>query len=167
MSAGVLDQSYELVPVDDLKPHPDNPRRGNLAVIGESVAANGFYGSVVAQRSTGYVLAGNHRLAAARAAGVTKIPVLWADVDDIRAKRILLVDNRSNDQAIYDDAELAAILEDAPDLTGTGYTIEEMAALSVKVAGQTGPEEFPAYDESAAEKVPTARCPDCGHTFPR
>jgi hypothetical protein len=60
------DQAYELVEVGELEPHPDNPREGNVDAIAESVEANGFSGAIVAQRSTGHVLAGNHRLLAAR-----------------------------------------------------------------------------------------------------
>lgn len=158
----LLDQSYELVPVGKLEQHPDNPRQGNTEVISESVSANGFYGAIVAQRSTGYVLAGNHRLAAARAQGITDVPVVWADVDDEQAKRILLVDNRANDSAGYDTAELAAVLADTPDLIGTGYTAEDLAGLGV-----VSPEAaFTEYGAEVADSVPTVQCPDCGHTFP-
>jgi ParB-like chromosome segregation protein Spo0J len=59
--AKIINQEYELVPTGRLRPHPRNVNRGDLAVIAESIAQNGFYGAVVAQRSTGYILAGNHR----------------------------------------------------------------------------------------------------------
>ena len=55
------EQAYELVAPRALRPHPRNPRRGDVDAIEESIAENGFYGCVVAQRSTGYILAGNHR----------------------------------------------------------------------------------------------------------
>lgn len=134
-SAGVLDQGYEVVPVDALSPHPDNPRRGDTAAIGESIVANGFYGAVIAQRSTGYVLAGNHRLLAARAAGIRTIPTVWVDVDDERAKRILLTDNRTSDIATNDEAALLSLLEGlalTPELlAGTGYDMDALEDLRV------------------------------------
>jgi DNA modification methylase len=126
----IADQEYELVAADRLTPHPDNPRRGNLAQLAESVEANGFYGAIVAQRSTGHVLAGNHRLLAARQQGLDQVPVVWLDVDDDRARRILLVDNRTNDLAAYDEESLLALLGDLPDLTGTGYTAEDLLTLA-------------------------------------
>ncbi|MFC0546920.1 DNA methyltransferase [Kutzneria chonburiensis] len=125
----LVKQSYELVGVDRLTPHPDNPRRGDVGVLVDSIEANGFYGAVVAQLSTGYVLAGNHRLMAAREHGLTVLPVVWVDVDDEAALRILLVDNRSNDLADYDQDALAVLLAGLEDLAGTGYAEHELAAL--------------------------------------
>lgn len=123
-------QLFEQVAVDQLQPHPENPRRGDVDAIVESITANGFYGSIVAQRSTGYVLVGNHRLEAARRLGFESVPVVWADVDDDRARRILVVDNRSNDIAGWDDAALAALLSDlTTDLSGTGYSSDDLDDL--------------------------------------
>ncbi|MBX9601238.1 MAG: ParB/RepB/Spo0J family partition protein [Bryobacteraceae bacterium] len=109
--ARLAEQSFELVAVERLRCHPANPRKGDLAAIGASIQANGFYGAVVAQRSTGYVLAGNHRLEAARREGLAEIPVAWLEVDDATALRILAVDNRTNDLAGYDEAALAELLQ--------------------------------------------------------
>jgi len=117
----IINQAYELVPVGALKPHPKNPRKGDIAAIGESIAANGFYGSVVAQRATGFILAGNHRLKAAIEQGATEVPVIYVDADDEQATRILLADNRTNDLSGYDDAALAELLKGLDSLDGTGY----------------------------------------------
>lgn len=125
----LVSQEYELVDVGRLTPHPDNPRRGNAQLIGELIGSNGFYGAVVAQRSTGHVLAGNHRLAAAVQNGAERLPVIWVDVDDERARRILLADNRSSDQGGYDVQGLLDLLNDLPDLTGTGYVGDDIDAL--------------------------------------
>ena len=35
------------LPIDSVKPHPANPRKGNVAKIAESIKTNGFYGSEV------------------------------------------------------------------------------------------------------------------------
>lgn len=116
----LVKQSYELVDVGRLTPHPDNPRRGDLGVLVDSIDADGFDGAVVAQ-----LLAGNHRLMAACEHGLTVLPVVWVDVDDEAALRILLVDNRSNDLADYDQDALAVLLVGLEDLAGTGYTEHE------------------------------------------
>jgi DNA modification methylase len=129
----IINKDLELVPVGELKLHPRNPRRGDVGLIQESILANGFYGAVVAQKSTGYVLAGNHRLKAAIEAGMEKVPVIWVDVDDERAVRILLADNRTSDIAGYDDRQLAELLKELnalPDrLLGTGYDSDALDAL--------------------------------------
>lgn len=130
----VLAQTYELADIDDLKPHPDNPRVGEVGTIAASIDAHGFYGAVVVQKSTGYVLAGNHRLSAARAKGLTKIPAIWIDADETLAKRILLVDNRASERATWDHEALAELLGDLQaedvDLGTLGYDSGDLDALA-------------------------------------
>ena len=121
----VINQEYELAPVDAVRPHPKNPRRGDTVAICESIVTNGFYGAVVAQRSTGYILAGNHRWKAAKDTGAETIPVIWIECADDEALRILLADNRTNDLADYDTEALHRVIEDVLERTGslegTGY----------------------------------------------
>ena len=88
---------------DHIKPHPDNARRGNVDAIRQSIQANGFFGSLVVQRSTGHILVGNHRFRAAQAEQLPEVPVMFIDCDDDEAKRILLADNRTSDLGVYDD----------------------------------------------------------------
>lgn len=118
----IINQKYELVNVAVLKPHPENPRKGALMDIEESVDTNGFYGAVIAQKSTGHILAGTHRWKAAQNVGEEMVPVLWADVDNKQAVKILLADNRTSDLATYDQDKLSAILEGLDDLSGTGFS---------------------------------------------
>jgi hypothetical protein len=129
-----INQTTETIPIDDIQPHPRNPRRGNATAIHDSITTNGFYGTIVAQRSTGHILVGNHRYAVAKAAGATHIPVTWVDVDDDHALRILLVDNRTNDIAGYDDDELmtmlTSILDEFGTLDGTGYDDDIFTSLT-------------------------------------
>jgi len=129
----ILDGKTEVVPIDALKPHPRNPREGDIGAINASIDNNGFYGRVLAQKSTGFILAGNHRWQAMTQAGATEIPVEWIDVDDDHALRILLADNRTNDLASYNDNELADLLEqlrvDTGTLAGTGYDGDDLDQL--------------------------------------
>src|SRR5215207_6713039 len=123
-SSGRLDT--QTVAIDDLIPFPGNPRRGSVVAIKESLEQNGQYRPIVVRRQTMEVLAGNHTLQAAKELGWKQIAVTLLDCDDEQAKRIVLVDNRTNDLATYDDAELAALLIELPSLDGTGY---DQAAL--------------------------------------
>lgn len=124
--------NVEQVKVDGLKTHPSNPRKGDLSAITRSIEINGFYGSIVAQKSTGYILAGNHRYMAAKANKAKEVPVIWVDVDDDEAKRIMLADNRTSDLGGYDEDALAELLRDVNatlSLDGTGYTEADLDAL--------------------------------------
>ena len=107
-----LGQRFETVEIESLQPHPDNPRFGDVAAIVQSIRANGFYGSVIAQKSTHLILVGNHRWLAAKELGMTEIPVSFVDVDDERARIIMLADNRSSDLAKYDDEALVNLLNE-------------------------------------------------------
>lgn len=117
--------TIERVAIDAVHPHPRNAREGDVGAISESIKANGVYKPIVVQRSTGAILAGNHTWKALKALGRPTVDVVYVDVDDERALRIMLADNRTSDQASYDDSALAALLEElrptAEGLTGTGF----------------------------------------------
>jgi len=147
-----LEQKFEQVEIGKLKMHPGNPRNGDIDLIGESINVNGFFGAIVAQRSTGRILAGNHRWKAAKAEGKDKVPVAWVDVDDDHALRILLADNRTNDVASYDESQLASLLAELNEscgLEGTGYKPEDLEQLLTEVSPE--PEPSQSQDERDAE----------------
>jgi ParB-like chromosome segregation protein Spo0J len=150
----VLDGPVEMVPIEELVRYPGNARRGDVELIAESIKANGFYGVVVRQKSTGYTLIGNHRTDGAKLAGLAAVPVQTIDVDDATARRINLVDNRSNQLAGYDTvalSELLALAIDEGSLVGTGFTEDDYADTLVDAEalfasstdyGQDGQGEF-------------------------
>jgi ParB-like chromosome segregation protein Spo0J len=149
-----INETYEEVSLGALKSHPKNPRQGDVGAIYESIDANGFYGAVVAQKSTGHILAGNHRWMAAKEAGMVTVPVIWVDVDDDRALRILLADNKTNDDASYDESALAAILADlanTSDLLGTGYDGDDLDELIGSLGGKPSKEAPEAQIDRAEE----------------
>lgn len=117
--------SYEKVtgmrPVEDLIEHPKNPRKGNVDSIRTSLEENGQFKPIVVQKSTGYILAGNHTFLAAQELGWDEMMVTTIDVDDELAKRIMLADNKTADGSEYDNAVLIDLLQELDDLTGTGY----------------------------------------------
>ena len=95
----MTEMSVEMVDVSDLIKHPENPRVGDINAIAASIKANGWWGTIVAQKSTSYVLAGNHRLEAAVKLQMATVPVYWVDVDDQQAIKILLADNKTAELA--------------------------------------------------------------------
>src|SRR5690348_10113187 len=121
-----IKQQYRQMALSELRNHPENPRRGDVEAIAHSVEVNGFYGALVVQASTGYVLAGNHRLEVLREQGAKKAPVLLLDVDDEQARKILTNDNAASDRATWDEAQLAELLSGLDDLDGSGFTDEDL-----------------------------------------
>lgn len=102
---------------------------------------------MLVQRSTNRIIAGNHRSRVARRRGETTIPVIWLDVDDDQARRILLVDNRTGDLAGYDDAELARILGELAGtdagFAGSGFDETDLARLLDRWGGRGDPDAVP------------------------
>lgn len=131
-------QQYRDARVDDLIPHPRNPRRGDVDVIQSSIDVNGFYGAIIVQRSTRYVLAGNHRLQAAIRSGASTVPVIEVDCDDDAALRILLADNRTTDVSVYNEQLLGEILSElrGDSLDGTGFVEEDVDRMLEELAPQ-------------------------------
>jgi hypothetical protein len=124
----------EVVPTNSLIPYHKNPRRGDLEEITLSLQENGQYKPLVVNEGskTGRmreVLAGNHTWLAARDLGWDKIGVVWVDVDDAAAAKIVLVDNRTSDLATYDTEALAEVLRSIPDAKGTGYSESDVNAI--------------------------------------
>jgi len=140
--------------VDNLEPHPRNPRRGDVQAIADSLRRHGQYRPIVVQQSTGHVLAGNHTFMAARYLGWEYVDAVFLDVDDQEALRILLVDNRTADLGTYDEPVLALLLQDLPDLEGTGYAEEDLDALLDSMAGDSSLEDLQQEQE---ERDPAER----------
>ena len=116
-----------LEPIELVRPHPDNPNSGDQDAIAESIEINGMYRPVEVQLSTGFILAGNTTYASCLMLESELIPVIWLDVDDETALRILLGDNELARLARIDRGLLNPLLETLMatemKLLGTGYTI--------------------------------------------
>ena len=125
----LVPQTYRLVEVADLEPHPENPHRGDVELIAESIEKNGFYGTVMVQKGRMRIIAGEHRWRGAQAKGLEQVPALVVDVDDDTAKRIMLVDNRTAEYGGYDEQVLSDLLRGLPDLEGTGWTDDDPSHL--------------------------------------
>lgn len=162
-----MNQTFTEIALAELIEHPENPRRGDVDAIADSIEHNGFYGAVIVQKSTNRILAGNHRARAAAARGMTSVPALVVDVDDAAARRILLADNRTNDLASYDEESLFKVLtamkDEYGDLLGTGYPEEDGLDL-IKATPKTPVESFPDI-EAATERRIQYRCPSCGYEW--
>jgi DNA modification methylase len=144
------------VPVNSLVPYGKNPRKGSVPTIVASLRANGQYRPIVVRNGTNEVLAGNHTLLAARELGWPEIAATFVDCDDEQAARIVLVDNRSNDLATYDDDVLAELLSGLSDLGGTGYAQADLDALLASIgpgpAALTDPDSAPALPVEPVSK---------------
>jgi len=116
-----------LEPIANLKRYPANPREGDIGAISESLRTLGQYRPVVVNKRTNEVLKGNHTVAAASSLGWKEIAVVWVDVDEQRASKIVLADNKTADKATYDKDILVSMLQEISTLEGTGFDAEDYA----------------------------------------
>ena len=118
------------VDIDTLNEYPDNPRQGDIYKISESLNQHGQYRPLTVNKRDMTILTGNHTWKAAKSLGWDKIAVTSVDVDEEEAKRIVLIDNKTNDlasynyQTLYD--ELSQLAETEKGLSGTGFDEEEL-----------------------------------------
>ena len=136
----ILAKAIEEVPLSRLKPYRKNPRRGNIEAIAGSLEANGQYRPLVVQKSTNEILAGNHTYYAAKHLQWKSIGIVYVEVDDERAKAIVLADNKTADLGTYDDTVLAELLASISeeDLPSTGFVAEEVDQLLANIqAGES------------------------------
>ncbi len=161
MASRVINKEIEQVAIDLLKHHPRNANQGDVEAIKKSLAVNGWYGSVVANLTTKHILAGNHRVMAAKALGWETVPVQWVDVTPEEELRILVVDNRTTRIGQDDTTKITDILAELANtpigLDGTGYSAVDLDALIDSLTGTGEPEELLTDPDEVPEEVET-RC---------
>ena len=102
-----------LIPVEQLKALPGNPRKGNIDAIAASYEEFGQVKPIVAvdnEDGTGTIIAGNHQLEAAKKLGWTHIAVLYVPFDHDKAIAFALADNRTSDLGETDQTLLHDML---------------------------------------------------------
>lgn len=122
-----------LQPIDGVRPHPQNYNNGDTERLMESIEVNGMYRPIYVQKSTGYIIAGNHTWTACKELGATEVPVVYLDVNDEQAFRVMIADNRIASLAMPDYGELTQLLTRLSGteiaLQGTGYRPEDLRVI--------------------------------------
>lgn len=99
------------IPVDKLIPHPDNPRKdlGDLTELAASIEAKGVLQNltVVPEGDDTYrIIIGHRRHAAAKLAGLAKLPCVIVDMTPQEQFETMMVENvQRSDLTVYEQAE--------------------------------------------------------------
>ena len=128
------EQKLEYIFTNQIHEHPDNPRKnlGDLKELTDSIKENGVLQNltVVAkpvphttpQQYTYTVIIGHRRLAAAREAGLAKVPCVVVDMDEKEQLRTMLMENiQRQDLTPYEQAQGFQMMIDF------GATIKQLA----------------------------------------
>jgi ParB family chromosome partitioning protein len=88
----------ELLPIDKLRPAPDNPRRdiGDVSELAASITTQGLLQPLLVTPLDGgdyLVVAGHRRLAASKVAGLTDLECSVRELDDVARNEAMLTEN--------------------------------------------------------------------------
>lgn len=149
---------YKLVPIDELKEHPQNPRIHPGSAIDKltrSIEEFGFTQPILVSKD-GYILAGHARLKASKQAGLTEVPVIFLDLEGEKATAYLIADNKLQEETDWDLAVLKDLMDDLKidgfDLELTGFSEEEIEDLM----SDFNIEDDEYYDDDGSEVEETA-----------
>lgn len=133
----------ENIDITLLEPHPDNPRKdvGDVTELSESIKASGILQNltVVPHEGRYRVIIGHRRLAAAKKAGLTKLPCAVVDMDYKTQIAIMLCENMQRvDLTVVEQVQgvqmmldLGESVKDIADKTGfSKSTVRKRAKLS-------------------------------------
>jgi hypothetical protein len=148
-----------MVPIGDLKPHPQNPNTHSetqIATLADLITSIGWRFPIVVSNRSGYIIAGHARLAAAFRLGLEKVPVDYQDfateADEITQ---LLADNKIPEFARRDPLIEKGLLQSLLDANAStilaGYSPTEVDDLLNKGAkgddsSALGEHEIPAME---------------------
>lgn len=114
----------ELLPVNQLKPHPKNRNQHpteQLARLAKLISFHGFRHPVIVSKLSGFIVAGHGRWEAAKIIGLKEVPVDYQDFDDEAAEYAFLVSD--NAIAAWAELDLSGINADIGDL-GPDFDID-------------------------------------------
>ena len=151
---------YRLVPIDELKEHPMNPRVHPDSAIDKlqrSIEEFGFTTPVLVSKD-GFILAGHARVKASKKAGLTEVPALFLDLEGDMADAYLIADNRLQEETDWDYPILKDLFEKldtgAIDQELTGFSEEEIEDLMTQFYVEEEEVQDDDFDvDEAADKI--------------
>jgi DNA modification methylase len=142
--------SLDYLPVDSLVPYERNARTHSAAQveqIARSITEFGFTNPLlVDERSR--IIAGHGRLQAARSLRMAEVPcMVLVGLTDAQRRALILADNKIALNSGWDlallSSELADLKADGFDLTLTGFSLEELDAMTPELVPEADPDDAP------------------------
>lgn len=142
--------TYQVHPVSALKPYEKNARTHSAEQVEQltrSIREFGFTNPLLVDE-TDRIIAGHGRLQAALALGMSEVPVIiLAGLTDAQRRALILADNKIALNSGWDlkllTEELADLKLDGYDLTLTGFSLEEIDAMTPVVVDERDPDDAP------------------------
>jgi ParB family chromosome partitioning protein len=104
-----------MIPIEEIEPNPNQPRQqmGDLSELTASIREKGILEPLIVRRYQDHfqIISGERRYQAAIQAGLTELPCVERDVDDLETIEIALVENiQRKDLTPFEEAEAFAAL---------------------------------------------------------
>jgi DNA modification methylase len=149
----------ELWPIDRPKDYPKNARKWSAQAVEKVAASLRAYGwrQPVVVDAHDVIVIGHLRRAAGRFLGLTEVPVHVArDLTPAQVRGLRLADNRTNQEATWDEDLLAVELAELNDLDFdlglTGFDVHELDSLLRDPMDEEKAEEAPPLPEVAVSR---------------
>jgi len=152
LNATLEDLRLEFVHLDDLQPHPDNPRKHphkQIRQIAKSIEEFGFRTPVLIDGQS-RLICGHGHVEACRQLAIKKVPALRVtDLSDAQVRALMIADNRLTEISQWDDqllAENLKILSDLKlefDIESIGFDYGDIEQRIIGLEGDDNADEVP------------------------
>ena len=151
----------DIIPIEEVIPYARNPRKNEDAIskVASSLQEFGFRQPIVVDNDN-VVIAGHTRLLAAKRLGMERVPIHTAkDLSDAQIQAYRITDNRSSQEAEWDEDLLRIELGDLRDqdfnLALTAFDEDELERLLADALeeGLTDPDDVPDVPEEPTAKM--------------
>lgn len=146
----------ELVPIQKVKPHPQNPNRhpdNQIQLLAKIILEQGWRAAITVSCRSGYIVRGHGRLSAAHLLNEKTVPVDYQEYPDENSELAdLIADNRIAELSALDIDSVQVILDQMDvdyDHDLTGYDDNDMVTLF-----DVGLPQLPRH----VDEVPPSRC---------
>ena len=119
------------VSLSEIDTKPDQPRKKfdaeSIAALADSIAANGLLQPILVRKigDRYEIIAGERRFRASKMAGLTEIPVIITEADDLTAAKYALIENlQREDLNPYEEAKAYKVLIDEYDLSHEEVSVQ-------------------------------------------
>jgi hypothetical protein len=169
--------------VTEIKPYWRNPRNNRNAIdkVKESIKRFGFNNPILID-SSGVIIAGHTRYAAAIQLGHDEVPCITLDLDPKKAKEFRIVDNKTAEfaewdfsklvpelreldlgdmQTFFGDVDLSQLIENSASI----QNFEELKQFKIDDTQKELNERYKSIADSGQADQMDINCPECGAEF--
>jgi ParB-like chromosome segregation protein Spo0J len=156
----------DLIEIDKLIPYINNPRKNlNVDKVAASIKEFGFQQPIVVDKKMS-IIVGHTRFEASKKLGLKKVPVLVADMPDVKAKAYRIADNRLSEDSKWDfpllNLEFTDLLDNHYDIDNLGFDSRELEDL---ITNKNSFEPSSMEEQGQIDKDTKEICKECGRTI--